>query len=141
MYDDFVDGCNNNLPKSTLKNIVITSGESIDDWAFVGCGSLKSILFSESSEITSIGKYAFRDCRRITSITIPNSVRYVSSGAFTDCTGLSNVYYRGTYEEWKKITDNRDLADITQYYYSEEKPTDTEYEYWHYVGGVPTKWE
>ena len=40
---------------------------------------------------TQIGKNAFEDCTEITSITIPNGIKYISDGAFNNCTGLTSV--------------------------------------------------
>ncbi len=57
---------------------------------------------------------------------------------------MNNVYYLGTPDEWNNITilkNNDYLSYATRYYYSEEELTDTTYNYWHYVDGVPTKWE
>ena len=41
--------------------------------------------------VTSIGNYAFQDCRRLTSITIPNSVTSIGNSAFSGCSGLTNI--------------------------------------------------
>ena len=41
--------------------------------------------------ITTIGKSAFRGCRNLTSITIPDSVTEIGDGAFTYCWSLTSV--------------------------------------------------
>ena len=44
----------------------------------------------DSVAVTSIGYKAFGDCTGLTSITIPNSVTYISGG-FGGCTGLTSI--------------------------------------------------
>ena len=41
--------------------------------------------------VTTIGKRAFEDCRRLTSVTIPNSVTSIGEQAFYGCSGLTSV--------------------------------------------------
>ena len=41
--------------------------------------------------MTSIGYYAFNDCRGLTSVTIPNSVTSIGQDAFSYCSGLTSV--------------------------------------------------
>ena len=41
--------------------------------------------------VTSIGYEAFRNCDRLTSVTIPNSVTSIGVSAFSGCSGLSSV--------------------------------------------------
>ena len=62
---------------------------SIGDYAFNNCRNLTSITIP--SNITSIGKEAFKDCRGLTSITIPTSVTSIGDHAFSNCTGLTSI--------------------------------------------------
>lgn len=45
----------------------------------------------EGCPVTAIGKEAFYDCREITELTIPGSVRVIGENAFTFCIGLYKV--------------------------------------------------
>jgi hypothetical protein len=63
--------------------------------------------------------------------------------AFRGCSILTTVYYGGADETaWNGITkgsNNTPLTDATRYYYSETEPVAIG-NYWHYIKGVPTKW-
>jgi uncharacterized repeat protein (TIGR02543 family) len=61
-----------NYAPASLKEVIVTGGTSVWDYAFAYCISLTSITLPNS--VTSIGSYAFDDCSRLTSITIPSSV-------------------------------------------------------------------
>ena len=43
------------------------------------------------NSVTSIGEFAFRDCRKLTNIVIPNSVMSIGDRAFLDCKNLTNI--------------------------------------------------
>ena len=45
----------------------------------------------------------FAGCTSLQRITIPVSTRKIAEGTFTDCESLTDVYYEGSYEDWKKI--------------------------------------
>jgi hypothetical protein len=74
---------------SVLTSVMITDTSSIGNYAFQNCKSLKSITIPNS--VTSIGNYAFENCTSLTSITIPNSVNSIGSGAFSGCTSLTSI--------------------------------------------------
>jgi len=100
--------------------------------------------FEIPSTVTSIGNCAFSGCHSLTGVTIPDSVTSIGDYAFSDCTRLNTVYYTGTADEWSRISIgsncNSYLENATRYYYSESEPTESG-NFWHYVDGVPTKWE
>ena len=62
---------------------------SIGDGAFKYCRTLTSITIPNS--VTSISDWAFYECTHLTSITIPNSVVSIGKNAFNGCTKLTGV--------------------------------------------------
>ncbi len=77
------------ITKDTLESVTITSGEDIPDSSFKDCKSLTSVTLPDG--LTSIGENAFYNCTKLTSITIPNSVTTIGSAAFKFCEGLTSV--------------------------------------------------
>ena len=77
-------------------------------------------------EVTSIGKYAFRNCSGLTSVAIPDSVTSIGDCAFEDCRGLRSVtipdsvisignYAFDNCSELKGVTIGDDLTSIGKY--------------------------
>ena len=54
--------------------------------------------------INNIGKDAFRGFTSLEGIDIPASVVSIGSGAFNNCTSLTNITYAGTKEQWPAIS-------------------------------------
>ncbi len=77
------------IPKSELKTVVISGGDSIGNSAFKNCTSLTSVTIGDS--VTTIGNNAFNGCTKLTSATIPNSVTTIGDSAFQGCTSLTSV--------------------------------------------------
>ena len=116
----------------SLKEIDIPgSVTEISDNAFQHCHSLENITFNEG--LKSIGNGAFGSCA-IKELILPDSLLTIGNGAFSDCqnlktviigksitkigesvfsfnneSSLTDVYYRGSEEEWNKI----DIQDET----------------------------
>lgn len=110
----------NGLKSVEIPDSVISIGGS----AFYWCFELENVIFGNN--VRSIGKLAFEDCTKLTSIKLPNSVTSLGQAAFggcsglkeiviptgvteiayatfSDCESLTDVYYRGTEEEWNAI--------------------------------------
>ena len=110
---------------SIVKSAIISNGvTTIGNWAFNHC-TLDSVSIPDG--VISIGDYAFYWCRlnnvnipdgvteigedafwghNLKSITIPNSITYIAPQAFGYCDNLTDVYFNGTEDEWKKISVN-----------------------------------
>ena len=100
-----------NVPDS-LKEVIITGGASICDYAFRGCSGLTSItipdsvtsigssyvfdgvtaeiVWGDNPQITSIGNFVFKGYKG-SNITIPDSVTSIGIDAFSGCSGLTSV--------------------------------------------------
>ena len=77
------------IPSVVWYEDVTYSVTSIGDYAFQDCSKLTSVTIPNS--VTSIGNYAFYNCSGLTSITIGNSVTSIGEGAFRDCSGLTSI--------------------------------------------------
>ncbi|MDD6131665.1 MAG: leucine-rich repeat protein, partial [Bacteroidales bacterium] len=62
---------------------------SIGKYAFRSCSGLKSVTIGNS--VTSIGEYTFYNCSGLKSVTIGNSVTSIGECAFRGCSGLTSV--------------------------------------------------
>ena len=77
-----------NIPES-LKEVIITGGESIGDWAFAGYNGLTSVTIENG--VTSIGNRAFSGCSGLTSVTIGDGVTSIGEDVFYGCSGLTSI--------------------------------------------------
>ena len=131
----------------------------ISQRAFMHWKQFKSVSLPESLE--EICDNAFQYCSGLETLTIPAGVKSVGLAAIDRCTSLTTVLFEGKPEEIKSSVFDKDtaLTDIyvkwgedeipgapwaapnaTVWYYSESKPT-VKGDYWHYVDGVPSKWD
>ena len=146
---------------SSLESIVVSDGnknyhsagncliETASKTLISACNN--SVIPADGS-VTSIGREAYYGCSSLTSITIPDSVMSIGRHVFSGCYYLKTVYYKGTAEQWDKISIdsyNDTLTGVTRYYYSETTPeqnsdgTDYNGNYWHYDtdGVTPFIWK
>ena len=97
--DESISG-NVTIP-STFGGYPVTS---IGNYAFYNCKSITNITIPDS--VTSIGEWTFGYCESLTSITIPDSVTSIGEGAFEYCSNLKNIWYCGNVEKAKNIYIN-----------------------------------
>ena len=77
------------IPKSVEHEGTAYSVTSIGNYAFDDCSRLTSVTIPNS--VTSIGDYAFWGCSGLTSVTIRNSVKSIGEYAFACCSGLTSI--------------------------------------------------
>ena len=69
--------------------------------------------FAVPHGVTSIAHYAFGDAVNLRSISIPNSISDIQSGAFGDSysgVNFTDIYYEGSEEKWKRILVGNDYG-------------------------------
>lgn len=65
----------------------------IGNSAFKSCKNMKSVVIPNT--VTSIGKWAFAGCGSLESVTFPTSLSSIEAYAFVNCTSLREVRFSG----------------------------------------------
>lgn len=76
---------------------------SIGNGTFYNFSGLTSVNIPDS--VTNIGDDAFYGCIGLTNITIGN-ISNSDAYKFQGCTALKDIYYRGSFAEWKEVNPN-----------------------------------
>ena len=87
-HDFEVDGIYYKITSSADNTVSVTyEGSSSNSAVYTGSIVIPSNVTYNGSEFTvkSIGNNAFFGCSSLTSVTIPNSVTSIGSGAFSNC--------------------------------------------------------
>ncbi|MBQ6267883.1 MAG: leucine-rich repeat domain-containing protein [Clostridia bacterium] len=77
------------------------SVEQIGAYAFCNCDRLTSLELPES--LTEISEYLLYLCPRLLRVTIPRSVRSIGRLFNDGCTLMTDIYYKGTPEDWMRV--------------------------------------
>lgn len=56
--------------------------------------------------IYELPEECFAGCTHLEKVTIPVSLKRIEEGAFRSCVSLKEIYYEGSYDDWKKIHVN-----------------------------------
>ena len=88
--NDYVSKSSPFYDRNDIKSVEIKSGvTSIGNWAFTDCRGLTKITIPSS--VTSIGNDAFGGCTILTSVKIPSSVTSIGAEAFVYCSSLKSI--------------------------------------------------
>lgn len=114
----------------------------IEDEAIWMCDNITHMFLPKN--LTYFG--GTKSCENLVTIVIPKSVTGIGLYAFNECNYLKKIYYTGTKEEWKKLSeDNAYLnisSDIVRYNYDYSEPIlDVCSKYFNFgLDGVRIKW-
>ena len=97
-----IETSTNTLMIGCVTTIIPDSVTTIGDYAFNNCRGSGSLIIPDA--VTSIGEGAFNCCSGFTSVTFGNSVTTIGNHAFCGCTGLTAVYYSGDISQWCSIS-------------------------------------
>lgn len=89
---------------SSIKSVVFPNGcqvNTIDSYAFRYCNNLKTLKIENS--VTSLGEYVFLECTSLEDVTLPSTVTSIGNECFRYCTSLKNINYNGTKAQWDSI--------------------------------------
>jgi len=127
-----------------LKTVQIPNNvKTIGYEAFMSCRNLISVEIGDG--ITTISNMAFSGCENLSSVIIGRNVSVIEDYAFSWCDRLNRIYHvRTLYEMYNSSIEvgyDNNYENASKYYYSETRPTDTDYSYWHYgTDGTPIIW-
>ncbi len=72
-------------------------------------------IFQVHTDAKMIGRYAFRNCTRLTSVILPASITSIAENAFGNNAALADVYFGGTQSAWEAFGVN--LPDTVTVHY------------------------
>ena len=84
-YTESINGVNINYTVYNNKEVWLTSVSQLATGSFTIPASL------HGCPVTQVRDYAFRGCSGIKSFTIPDTVRKIGAGAFSDCNNLDSI--------------------------------------------------
>ncbi len=133
-----------------LRDVTLpVSISSIGKYAFYGCSALENTYYG--GDITNWCKISFKDAystpmcfadnlyfggELVTEVHIPSTVTSISNYTFYGCSGIKDVYYGSTEEDWNKISIgsyNEPLTSATIHFNTTQCKHSTDKLIWHTV--------
>ncbi len=94
-----------------LETVIIENGvEEIGGGAFFDARAIKNVVIPNS--VKTLGMAAFGNCISLESLVIPASVTRIDTGAFYDCVKLTDIYYKGSQEQWNEIEISEEFHNL-----------------------------
>ena len=90
------------IPKARRVIVMTFDGIRVDGLAKARTPNIDTLIAEGSAS------YLTRDV--MPSITLPNSLVIIANQVFSACTGLTDIYFEGTGEEWERLTSRFDLG-------------------------------
>ena len=87
--------------KTGLTGVEIPGSATLGMCAFMSCEQLTEAVLGEG--IKTIPESCFESAGALASITLPVSLTTVGAYAFCDCSGLKEIHYAGTQEQWDTV--------------------------------------
>lgn len=101
----------------TITSVIIPDGATnIRNSTFANCINLVNVSIGHGLKMINT---VFDGCTNLKTITLPKSIIMINTNSFRNCTSLTDVYYRGTEEQWNSITiasGNEALTNATIHY-------------------------
>lgn len=76
------------LQKIYLPSSIVEIGES----AFEGCYDLQTVVIPSESVLSIINKKAFKSCKSLKNLRLPDTVKYIGGEGFSGCESLEEIY-------------------------------------------------
>lgn len=92
-YDFYTGDIYYNITDSSKKTVEVTYKDNNYNSYFGSIVIPSTVTYSGINySVTDIKGFAFYNCSRLTSVTIPNSVTFIGMSAFYSCSGLKDIY-------------------------------------------------
>ena len=87
--------------KGLTKLTIPASVRALSSAAISGCEGLEELVFQQN--LKSIGSSTLSGCKSLKAVYLPVALESVDKNAFRDSAALTDIYYAGTEEQWKKV--------------------------------------
>lgn len=78
------------------------------DISYIGAGAFKGCMrlsvFAVPERVTKIYPETFAYCSGLVQIYLPAGLQQIEADSFTNCNSLTDIYFGGTAEQWRKLT-------------------------------------